>query len=61
LGEVVAAYVEDQFIDPKGPYVIAQNLHAIGRMNSLNNYVRTRDAFISIPRLTYEQWLKGER
>ena len=61
LGEVVAAYVEDRFVDPKGPYIIAEDLHAIGRMNSLNNYVRTRDAFISIPRLNYEQWLKGER
>jgi flavin reductase (DIM6/NTAB) family NADH-FMN oxidoreductase RutF len=62
LGEVVAAYVEDKFIaDPQHQYINAQELHSIGRMNAQNNYVRTRDAFISIPRLNYEQWLKGER
>jgi flavin reductase (DIM6/NTAB) family NADH-FMN oxidoreductase RutF len=62
LGEVVAAYVEDRFIaNPEHKYINAQELHSIGRMNALNNYVCTRDAFISIPRLNYEQWLKGER
>jgi flavin reductase (DIM6/NTAB) family NADH-FMN oxidoreductase RutF len=61
LGNVVAIFVEDQFIDPKGPYILAKELHSIGRMNGLNNYVRTRDAFIEIQRLNYEQWQKGER
>jgi len=61
LGEVVAAYVEDKFIEPEHKYINVQELHSIGRMNALNNYVRTRDAFLSIPRLNYEQWLKGER
>jgi flavin reductase (DIM6/NTAB) family NADH-FMN oxidoreductase RutF len=61
LGEVVAVYVDDQYIDPAGPYVKAEDLHSIGRMNGLNKYVRTRDAFISIPRLNYEQWQRGER
>jgi flavin reductase (DIM6/NTAB) family NADH-FMN oxidoreductase RutF len=61
LGEVVAIHVEDQYVDPKGPYIIAENLHAIGRMNGLSNYVRTRDAFIHITRLNYDQWQKGER
>jgi flavin reductase (DIM6/NTAB) family NADH-FMN oxidoreductase RutF len=60
LGEVIAAYVEDQYIDPEKHYIKAQDLHAIGRMNSLNWYVKTEGAFISIPRLNYEQWLKGE-
>ena len=61
LGRVVAAYVEDQFVDPAGPYIKAEELHAIGRMNGLGKYVRTRNAFVTIPRLTYEQWKKGDK
>jgi flavin reductase (DIM6/NTAB) family NADH-FMN oxidoreductase RutF len=61
LGEVLAVFVEDRFIDPKGPYIITQDLHALGRMNGGGNYVRTRDAFMHIPRISHEQWLKGER
>src|ERR1700690_2726862 len=45
LGRVVAIYVEDRFVDAEGPYIKAEDLHAIGRMNGLGNYVRTRDAF----------------
>jgi flavin reductase (DIM6/NTAB) family NADH-FMN oxidoreductase RutF len=58
LGRVLSIYIEDQYVDPQGPYVKAENLHAIGRMNGLGNYVRTRDAFISIPRISYEEWKK---
>ena len=61
LGRVVAIYVEDRFIDPEGPYVKAEELHAIGRMNGLGNYVKTRDAFITIPRISYEEWKQGKR
>ena len=61
LGNVVAVFVEDRFVDPKGPYILAKDLHSIGRMNALNNYVRTQDAFFEIQRLNYEQWQKGER
>ena len=61
LGRVVAVYVEDRYVDAEGPYVKAEELHAIGRMNGLGNYVRTRDAFMTIPRITYEEWKKGER
>ena len=61
LGRVVAVYVEDQFVDPAGPYVKAEELHAIGRMNGLGNYVRTRDAFMTIPRVSYEEWKAGKR
>lgn len=56
LGRVVAVYVEDQFVDPAGPYVRAEDLHAIGRMNGLGNYVRTRDAFLTIPRISVKDW-----
>jgi flavin reductase (DIM6/NTAB) family NADH-FMN oxidoreductase RutF len=61
LGRVVAIYVEDRFIDPAGPYVKADELHSIGRMNGLGNYVKTRDAFMEIPRIPYEDWEKGKR
>jgi len=61
LGRVVAIYVEDQFVDPSGPYIKADELHAIGRMNGLGNYVRTRNAFMTIPRISFEEWKNGKR
>ncbi len=61
LGRVVAAYVEDKYVDPAGPYIKAEELHAIGRMNGLGKYVRTRDAFLTLPRQTIDQWTKGEK
>ena len=59
LGRVVAMFVEDQFLDPAGPYIKAEELHAIGRMNGLGSYVRTRDAFLTMPRIPYAEWVKG--
>lgn len=65
LGRVVAMYVEDRFLVPAqdgaGPYIKAEELHAVGRMNGLGNYVRTRDAFVSVPRISYAEWEKGKR
>jgi flavin reductase (DIM6/NTAB) family NADH-FMN oxidoreductase RutF len=58
LGQVVSVFVEDRFVDPKGPYILADQLHSIGRMNGLGNYARTRDAFMTIPRISYEEWKK---
>jgi flavin reductase (DIM6/NTAB) family NADH-FMN oxidoreductase RutF len=60
LGRVVAIYVEDQYVDPDGPYIKAEELHAIGRMNGLGNYVRTRDAFLTIPRISFDDWKSGK-
>jgi flavin reductase (DIM6/NTAB) family NADH-FMN oxidoreductase RutF len=60
LGRVVAIYVDDAYVDPAGPYIKAEELHAVGRMNGLGNYVRTRDAFLKIPRLSYEDWKKQQ-
>jgi len=51
LGQVVSMYVEDRFVDPSGPYVLATELHAIGRMNGLGAYVKTEGAFLTIPRI----------
>jgi flavin reductase (DIM6/NTAB) family NADH-FMN oxidoreductase RutF len=61
LGRVVGIYIEDQFLDPAGPYVRAEDLHAIGRMNGLGSYVKTRDSFLTMPRISYEQWKNGKR
>lgn len=54
LGQVVAMTVKDEYIDPKGPYVKADKMHTVGRMNGLGAYVKTRDAFFEIPRLSYQ-------
>jgi flavin reductase (DIM6/NTAB) family NADH-FMN oxidoreductase RutF len=59
LGRVVAIYVDDKYVDPAGPYIKAEELHAVGRMNGLGKYVRTRDAFLTIPRVSYDDWKKG--
>ncbi len=61
LGRVVAIYIEDKFVDPAGPYVRAEELHAIGRMNGLGSYVKTRDSFLTIPRISFEEWKQGKR
>jgi flavin reductase (DIM6/NTAB) family NADH-FMN oxidoreductase RutF len=61
LGLVVGIYVEDRFVDPDGPFIHADELHSIGRMNGLGNYVRTRDAFISIPRIPFAEWKKSQK
>ena len=61
LGRGVAIYIEDKFVDPAGPYVRAEELHAIGRMNGLGSYVKTRDSFLTMPRIPYEDWKKGKR
>lgn len=61
LGKVVAMYVEDEFVDPHGPYILSEDLHAVGRMNGLGSYVKTRDAFFKMPRIPYAEWEKGRR
>ena len=65
LGRVVAMYVEDRFVIPEengaGPYIRAEELHAIGRMNGLGNYTRTRDALLTVPRISFEEWQQGKR
>jgi flavin reductase (DIM6/NTAB) family NADH-FMN oxidoreductase RutF len=61
LAQVVAIHVRDEFVDPAGPYIRAEELHAIGRMNGLGAYVKTRDAFFNIPRMSYAEWLKAKQ
>ena len=61
LGRVVSVFIEDGFVDAAGPYVKAEDLHSIGRMNGLGNYVRTRDAFITIPHISLKDWKLGEQ
>jgi flavin reductase (DIM6/NTAB) family NADH-FMN oxidoreductase RutF len=61
LGRVVAMFVEDEFVDIAGPYIKAEELHVIGRMNGLGSYVKTRDSFLTMPRIPYKEWVKGRR
>jgi|GEM_PF-126964 len=56
LAQVVAIHIKDEFIDAAGPFVRADALHAIGRMNGLGAYIRTAGAFFDIPRLDYPAW-----
>jgi flavin reductase (DIM6/NTAB) family NADH-FMN oxidoreductase RutF len=56
IGEVLCAQVREDLIDPAGPYVRADQMHAIGRMNGLGNYVRTRDAIFQMPRIPLKDW-----
>jgi flavin reductase (DIM6/NTAB) family NADH-FMN oxidoreductase RutF len=56
LGRVVALYVEDRYIDAAQTNVNAEALHVIGRMDKEGNYARTRDAFLTIPRVSYKEW-----
>ena len=58
LGRVLGVHVKDEFVDRAGPYIRADALHAVGRMNGLGSYVKTRDAFFHITRMSYEDWLK---
>ncbi len=55
LGKIVAMYVEDVFVDPAGPYIKTEDLHAVGRMNGQGAYVKTRDAFLQVPRIPYKE------
>jgi len=56
LGQVLSIFVRDDLVDAEKTYVDAKALHAVGRMNGLGNYVKTRDAFFQIQRLNYEEW-----
>ena len=56
IGEVLCVHVRDEYLDPAGPYVKAELLGPVGRMNGAGNYVRTRDAFFKMPRIPYEDW-----
>jgi flavin reductase (DIM6/NTAB) family NADH-FMN oxidoreductase RutF len=58
LGTVVEIFVRDEFVDPSGPYIRAESLHTIGRMNGLGNYVRTRD-FFQMDRQSFAEWQKS--
>ena len=56
LGRVVSMWIEDQYVDPAGPYVRAEELHAVGRMNWRGADVRARGAFVRKERIKYAEW-----
>jgi flavin reductase (DIM6/NTAB) family NADH-FMN oxidoreductase RutF len=58
LGQVLSIFVEDRYVDPKGPYIKSEEIKNVGRANGLGNYIKTSDSFFQVPRLTYEEWKK---
>ena len=60
LGQVLGVYVEDRFIDPAGPYIRSEELHAIVRMNGRGAYVKTRAAFFQMPRIPLAEWTQRQ-
>jgi hypothetical protein len=54
--QVAANHVKDEFVDPAGPYGRAAELHAVGHVNGLGAYVKTKGAIFQIPRMTYGDW-----
>ena len=58
IGEVVYVHVREEFIDPAGPYIRAEEMRAVGRMNGMGNYVRTHGAFFKMPRIRRADWEK---
>ena len=56
IGQVVGAHIREEFVDPTGPYIRADQMHAVGRMNGGGNYVRTRGAIFQMPRIPLADW-----
>lgn len=54
LGEVLAAFVRSDAVDPEKKYVSAAQMDAIGRMGG-HGYARTRDYF-DLPTMTLSEW-----
>lgn len=61
IGEVLCVHVRDEYIDPAGPYVKADALGPIGRMNGAGNYVRTGEAFFKLGRIPYADWQRRKQ
>ena len=57
IGEVVMFHVADHLV---GPRLHINNFAPIGRLGSPSVYCRTTDRF-DIPRVTYAQWLSGNK
>ena len=55
MGEVLAMYVADEFIDAERLHVRAEALGLIARMHGAGWYARTTDLF-ELPRMTLGQW-----
>ncbi len=56
IGEVLCVHIRDEYLDPAGPYVKAELLGPVGRMNGAGNYVRTHGAFFKMERIPYADW-----
>jgi hypothetical protein len=60
LATVIHIFVRDELVDSSGPYIRAEALHSVGRMNGPGNYVRIRD-FFQLERERYEDWQKKRK
>ena len=61
IGEVLSFHVDDALVDVSGPYIKAEELHHLGRMNGLGNYVRTHGSFVNIPRIELWAWENSKK
>ena len=55
IGEVVGAWIKDEFVDEQKFYVDTVALDLIGRMGGAGGYTKRQQPF-EIPRVSYEQW-----
>ena len=58
IGEVVYAHVREEFIDPAGPYIRAEQMHAVGRMNGLGELCPHARRVFQMPRIRLADWEK---
>ncbi len=60
VGEVLALWVKDEFVDDQNFHVDTAALNLIGRMGGAGGYTETQQPF-EIPRISYEQWRDTHR
>jgi flavin reductase (DIM6/NTAB) family NADH-FMN oxidoreductase RutF len=59
IGEVVALYIPDEFVDAEKNYVQSAALKLVGRMGGAGGYIYT-DSTFELARLSYEEWRERE-
>ena len=55
IGEVVGAWIKDEFVDGRNFYVDTVALDLIGRMGGAGGYTKTQQPF-EIARVSYDEW-----
>ena len=57
VGEVLALWCDEQFVDAEKFHIDSAGLNLIGRMGGAGGYTETGETF-EIARISYDQWLK---